>query len=177
MRVFQDIPDFPGYRTANDGSVWSCWNWGGSGSSRGAMGVKWHRLKPKVDKDGYLKVALHKDGKVYHRFVHRLVLESFVGPCPPGMQACHYPDQDPANCRIGNLRWDTWYGNLEDRKKHGTHAFGEKLPFSKLKEADIKSIRFLYASGMRQVDIASQFNVASTNVSAIVRRATWRHVL
>lgn len=51
-------------------------------------------------------------------FVHRLVLESFVGPCPPGMVGCHN-DGDHANNRLDNLRWDTQKSNCLDRKLHG----------------------------------------------------------
>lgn len=68
-------------------------------------------------KSGYLYVGLGQNGK---RLVHRLVLESFVGPCPDGMECCHN-DGDRTNNRVDNLRWDTRYGNCQDIRAAGTH--------------------------------------------------------
>ena len=39
-------------------------------------------------------------------FVHRLVLEAFVGNCPEGME-CDHIDRNRSNNRIENLRWIT----------------------------------------------------------------------
>lgn len=52
-------------------------------------------------------------------WVHRLVLETFVGPCPDGMEGCHN-DGNPTNNVLGNLRWDTHEENTADVRKHGT---------------------------------------------------------
>lgn len=66
-----------------------------------------------------------KRGKAHHRLVHRLVLEAFVGPCPEGMEACHW-DGDPTNNRLENLRWDTRSENHRDAARHGTHFSTQK---------------------------------------------------
>ena len=50
-------------------------------------------------------------------YVHRLVLEAFVGPAPDGMEACHN-DGDPTNNRLDNLRWDTRSANNTDAVRH-----------------------------------------------------------
>ena len=42
--VYKDIPGFPGYRAGDDGSIWSCLNWGGSGSVRGQLGSTWRHV-------------------------------------------------------------------------------------------------------------------------------------
>jgi hypothetical protein len=55
--------------------------------------------------------------------VHKAVLEAFVGPRPPGMQACH-GDGDRRNAALANLRWDTASANAADRTKHGTSTAG-----------------------------------------------------
>ena len=64
-------------------------------------------------------VNLAMNGK-HAWYVHRLVLGAFVGPCPPGMESCHFPDRDPANNRLDNLRWGTHQDNMLDRDKHGS---------------------------------------------------------
>lgn len=54
------------------------------------------------------------------RYIHRLVLEAFIGPCPEGMEGCHN-DGDASNNHLENLRWDTHSANMYDRVKHGNH--------------------------------------------------------
>lgn len=48
----------------------------------------------------------------------RLVLETFVGPCPEGMECCHNDDNSYNNV-LSNLRWDTRRANLLDRFRNG----------------------------------------------------------
>lgn len=55
--------------------------------------------------------------------IHRLVLETFVGPCPEGMEACHN-NGNPADNRVENLRWDTHIANMADQRVHGTRVPG-----------------------------------------------------
>lgn len=58
--------------------------------------------------------------KLYYALVHRLVLEAFVGPCPPGMECCH-KDLDRSNEALSNLRWDTRSANTLDAVQHRTN--------------------------------------------------------
>lgn len=78
------------------------------------------RMKALVDNGhGRKRVYLHRNGRLERPQVHRLVLETFVGPCPPGMEACHN-DGNPANNHVSNLRWDTGSSNMLDKRRHGT---------------------------------------------------------
>jgi hypothetical protein len=70
----------------------------------------------------YWQVHLMRDGEPWYRVaVHRLVLESFVGPCPDGMEACHANGNGFDN-RVENLRWDTHEENMREQ------GYYEKLP-------------------------------------------------
>lgn len=51
-------------------------------------------------------------------FVHHLVLETFVGLRPEGTETCHH-DDDPANNKLANLRWDNRQSNIDDRARNG----------------------------------------------------------
>lgn len=75
---------------------------------------------------GHLKIQLHKNGVRHDWYVHQLVLLAFVGPCPEGMEGCHFPDRSPSNNRLDNLRWDTRSGNRRDAIAHGT-AFAARI--------------------------------------------------
>ena len=79
-------------------------------------------LKPKgrKNKKGYLNVSLCKQGKITCREIHRLVLETFAGPCPQGMEACHGDGNSRNNC-LYNLRWDTPSNNSFDTIRHGNN--------------------------------------------------------
>src|SRR6266571_51251 len=61
----------------------------------------------------YLRIRLRVHNAKYERFVHHIVLESFVGPRPSGMWACHNND-DRNNNALSNLRWDIPSANSLD---------------------------------------------------------------
>lgn len=90
--------------------------------------------------NGYAQVNITGNGKRKSILVHRAVLESFIGPPPSGMEACHN-NGNKMDCRVDNLRWDTRKGNHADKRMHGTHPSGENNPAHKLREVDVKRLR------------------------------------
>lgn len=82
-------------------------------------------LKPGRDLHGVLYVHLANGERRKVLRVHKLVLEAFVGPCPEGMEGCHY-DDDNENNRLFNLRWDTRSANQYDQVRNGKHANARK---------------------------------------------------
>lgn len=60
----------------------------------------------------------YDDGRLRHRPRHQVILETFVGPRPPGMLALHDPDPNYNNCRLSNLRWGTHQENMDDNRRH-----------------------------------------------------------
>jgi hypothetical protein len=77
-------------------------------------------VKGRATASGHLRVSLYGGSGDRDHFVHRLVLEAFVGPRPSGMEGCH-DNGIPDDNRLTNLRWDTTRENHLDRVKHGTH--------------------------------------------------------
>lgn len=69
-------------------------------------------------RSGHLIVKLWMANLETPRYVHQLVLESFVGPCPPNMEGRHI-DDDPANNNISNLCWGSRRENMLDRQRNG----------------------------------------------------------
>lgn len=69
--------------------------------------------KIRDDRPTAMMVGFIVDGKHTVRYVHHLVLEAFVGPRPPGMEACHF-DGNAQNNRLENLRWGTSAENKAD---------------------------------------------------------------
>jgi hypothetical protein len=74
---------------------------------------------------GHLSVSLSLEGHRHTRWVHRLVLAAFVGPCPQGMEVRHL-DGDPKNNAVQNLAYGTRSENELDKVRHGTHNNAKK---------------------------------------------------
>lgn len=110
---FREIPGFPGYQINDSGVIL-----GMSGKPIGG-----HSNGPNSP---YLIVFLSRNKKRYKRYHHRLVLEAFVGPPPPGADACHI-NGDYVDNRLENLRWGTRLENIGDSiLEHNTHFYSSK---------------------------------------------------
>jgi hypothetical protein len=132
-------------------------------------------LKLNKRKDGYRWISLYRKGHMIQRLVHRLVLETFVGPSPDNKNVCRHLDGDPSNNRLDNLMWGTDVENALDRKRHGCTTDGEDSHLSKLSRLDVEMIRDLWATGKyKQVEIGKPFGVKQNAVSHIIRCATWK---
>lgn len=70
---------------------------------------------PQSDGEGCHHFLMIGDVK---RYVHRMVLEAFVGPCPDG-QECRHADDDPPNNKLENLSWGTHADNMLDSYRNG----------------------------------------------------------
>lgn len=172
---WKEIPDYYGLYEASD--------FGGiRGIDRIAGGQNGKRkwpgkiLKQKRNGQEHLQVRLSKDGFAKMHYVHRLVLSAFIGPCPKGMEACHYPDVSPANNALDNLRWDTHKGNCADTEIHGTRMKGEKNPFAKLTVESVIKARQLRLTGKTLKEIGDEFGVSLSSIHMVLAGKTWRHV-
>lgn len=111
---YRPVVGFHGYYVGNDGTVWSAKLKGGSDRAPNRLTDDWKQLSEHRNRRGYISVNMTRDGRNYSRFIHRLVLEAFVGPRPDGMEGCHYPETNKSNNRLSNLRWDTHAENERD---------------------------------------------------------------
>jgi hypothetical protein len=73
--------------------------------------------------NGRPRVSLSYNAKTVDAYPYRLVLEAFVGPCPPGMETLHW-DDDPNNNNLQNLRWGTRAENMQDMSRNGNGNAG-----------------------------------------------------
>ena len=153
--TYELVKKWPAYRVGDDGSVWS--------RKRGT----WVRMKSPPDDAGYPCVNLCRGSKPTKFRVHILVLTTFRGPCPPGKEARHFPDRDPANCRLVNLSWSDHATNLRDRKTHGTDNAGERNGQCKASDDVAREIIRRRRSGDTIGELAWEFNMARSTISCI----------
>ncbi len=138
-------------------------------------------LKLNICKDGYVQIDLWKNGKIKWYQVHRLILETFIGPCPKGMEACHNNGKADDN-RVVNLRWDTHKNNIRDQIKHGTYfvkARGSKNGRAKLNKEQVVEIRKKYIPYSRTASthvLAKEYGVNKTVICDIVNNKIWKYI-
>lgn len=160
--IWKSVPGFGGlYEASSEGRIRNVRIFG-----RGKSGPKLNTLW--VEKENYLRVALRKNKKARHYYVHTVILDTFIGPKPEGCVACHN-DGDGKNNRIENLRWDTQKNNEADKRKHGTAMLGPKHHQAKLSYLDIKEILRRHRLGEKTKILAADFEVTTATISRTVR--------
>jgi len=132
------------------------------------------RMKSVQDNpDDYCYVRLSNNNNIKKEYIHRLVLETFVGPCPEGMECCHSNGIRNDN-RLNNLRWGTKKENGKDKINHNNSLKGELNHFAKLKDEEVWLIKNLLNRNVKCIDIAPMFKCDYTNISQIKRNKTWK---
>ena len=171
--IWKPIPNYPLYEASNFGNIRS---WVLQGSNKETRMVEPHLMTTTFDKGcKYMRVLITNEKGRKVALVHRVILETFVGPCPPGKESCHY-DGDRTNNHIENLRWDTRKNNFVDRERHGHTMKGERHHFTKFANKDIVDIRLRARMGETHKSIAKSYDVTRQTISYIVRRDTWKHI-
>jgi len=145
-----------------------------------------HDIEYRVDPNGCWIVTSHtKRGRkgypricIGHRTItiSRFIYERYVGSIPEGMCICHTCDNrscvNPDHLFLGTLK-----DNYQDAKAKNRHSHGVRHGMSKLDEGKVRMIRKLATTSITQREIARKFGIDQTNVSFVVRRKTWAHVV
>lgn len=168
--IWKSIPGYLHYEVSNLGRI---------RSSKKASILGLHILKPRSDKDGYLRITLYQNSKKVDLYVHVLVLTTFAGPKPKDFQCAHNNGISSDN-NINNLRWVSQIENEADKVRHGTANIGMKNPSRKLTESDVLYIRDNYKNtgGCRTnvIELANKFGVNRFTIFEAATRRTWKHI-
>jgi hypothetical protein len=122
--IWKPIPSYEGfYEISDQGRVRSlprCVACNGH-----TINLKGRLLKPALTSNdagkGYLYVVLCRDGKPKNELVHRLVLRTFVGSCPTGLETLHGVNGRLDNS-LNNLKYGTRSENRRDQRRDGTEC-------------------------------------------------------
>lgn len=117
--IWKDIPGYEGrYKISNYGKVWSYFK-------KDFMSIY-------IDKDGYSRVALFKDGKQKQLQVHRLVAQTFI-PNPDNLPVVRHKVSivNGGDNSVDNLQWGTIQDNADDRTRDGLHKTAVRKALAK----------------------------------------------
>lgn len=159
----------PGYAVRDDGAVLYF----------DARRRRWVESRPKVAPNGFRKVRVRVGARVREIGVAQLVLRAFVGPRPIGCEPLHFPDPDPGNNALANLRWAP-VGSSKVGRMLGPAPpplrRGTERPNAVLTEEVVRDIRAQYRAGFRYKEIAAELAVNPETVRNVLTGRTWSHV-
>ena len=152
--TWNPVPMWPPYEVSSDGRI--------------RNSVSGRLLRPIPSDSGHLYVYPKRGRKLY---VHRAILEAFVGPCPVGQEGRHL-DGNPTNNRLDNLAWGTRLENVADTRRHGRLPTGERSGTAKLTESAVLEIRRLYGKYTLRF-LAARFGVSHTAIRRAALGIKW----
>lgn len=162
------IPGFPGYLACRLGVVFSMRN------RKRTLNGKPIPMKGTSHERGYIRIGMRLDGKLILRFVHNVILETYIGPCPDGME-CLHGDGNPGNNSLDNLRWGTHEANESDKARHGTTYKCSKHHNAKMNESKAAEALIMYNSGINMTCISRHFGVGRNAIRSIINGVTWKN--
>ena len=137
-------------------------------------------MKPTITKHGYLKINLHKNGKMKSFRLHKIVATTFI-PNPENKREINHEDGCKLNCCVWNLNWAT-------SSENKIHAFkmelrkasqGTERRDSKLTDEQVRYCRRAYIKGDREFGakpLARKFGVNPATMLRIVRGKSYKNV-
>lgn len=169
--VWKDVPSFPGYQCSNLGRVRSF-----KGQGRSGIQSTPHMLRPGDRPNGYRFVVLMKNGTRNNRSLHNLVMLTFVGPKPRGLEIAHN-NGDKRDNRLSNLRYCHKHENEYDKVQHGTSHKQFKLDEEMVLHAR-NVVRKHGQKGKTKIiqELAEHAGVALWTMYDAVHGRTWRHL-
>lgn len=115
--IWKDIPGYEGsYQASNLGQIRSLDRVIYREDTK--IRLKGRTLKLHINDKGSLVVGLHLEGQSITRLIHRLILETFIGPSPDGMEI-RRRSKGRLDNSLENLCWGTRSENIQDRKRDG----------------------------------------------------------
>ena len=105
--------------------------------------------------------------------IHRLVLETFIGKRPLGMQ-CGHSNGNCNDARLCNLRWITQVENEHDKRQHGTALLGERHHQAKVTN---EQARHIAQSQLPTRVLSKQYSLSRSQIQRIRNGSYWKEIV
>ena len=173
QEIWKDVEGYEGcYMVSNLGRIKSLERVDNMGKTR-----RERILKPKVEKNGYARVYLCKNGTINCQSVHRIVAKAFVERKNEGDDIVNHLDNNPSNNRADNLEWTTYKGNMQWAAKQGRMPCNQqaRINIAKNQKARRVSVIAISPNGERirfrsQTEAARHLGVQASHISAACRK-------
>ena len=128
-----------------------------------------------INRGGYVKARLMRDGVEKHTTMHRIVALAFLGdPLCEGLHINHINGVKTDN-KPENLEWVTAKENVQHAVRTKLFAqAGEGHWKAKLFEGSIQAIKEARANGVPLKELAADYGVSMSTISAVATGRTWR---
>lgn len=123
-------------------------------------------VKRHLMKIGYYMVGPTVNGKNVNTYVHVIIAELFLGPCPVGCEVNHI-DGDKTNNVVTNLEYVTHQENMRHARRHGMIADRLTIPAE-----TIQQVKDLRTSGLSYTKIVKETGVSISHCWSIVNNET-----
>lgn len=128
-----------------------------------------------IDRYGYVKRVLSKEGKMYFFTEHRLVAIAFIDN-PKNKATVNHKNGIKTDNRVENLEWHTNSENMSHAIETGLKdQKGIKHHKCKLTEEQVLEIRKIGFSETR-MSLSKKYGISRTNVLGIIRGKFWKHL-
>ena len=170
VELWKDIPGYEGaYQASSLGRIRSMDRYSSyltAGGHRSVRRLQGRILRPCPSTSGYLHLRFCRGGRNLQ--VHQLVMLTFAGPCPAGMEVMHRNGNRQDN-RLVNLCYGTHQTNVRDVVLQGGRI-------RTLCRDDIEAIRFGLSCGHTHEDLAGMYGVTVRQIRRIERKEAFAWV-
>jgi hypothetical protein len=165
--IWKDVKDFEGlYQVSNLGNVKRL-------VSKRVLAER--LIGSTIDRYGYVKRVLCKDGKMYFFTEHRLVANAFI-PNDFNKPAVNHINGIKTDNIVENLEWCTNKENTQHSIEIGLqNKKGIKHHKCKLTEEQVREIKEIGFSQTR-MSLAKKYGVSRTSILGIIRGKFWKHI-
>ena len=179
MEIWKDIDGYEGhYQISSLSRVKSLsrpsWN------GKVFFNTKERILSPRVKDNGYLFVTLCINNNKHHKYIHRLVAQTFL-PNLDNLPQVNHKDCDKTNNQVDNLEWCNQNFNIRHAWDNGlmkpNGCIGVKNGRALLTESQVLEIRAKYVPRKYTIQmLCKEYGILYGTVQSIILRKTWKHL-
>ena len=138
--------------------------------------IKGQYIRPSINRAGYFKVGLSRDGCRDTQMVHRLVAKAFLCQAAVDSTEVNHKSGNKLDNRVCNLEWVTPSQNMRHAFATGLNHKRESHAQVKMNAAKVRVLRRCLEMGMTLRESAAVFGIREASACFIRQGRNWPHV-